>query len=349
MTRKAPYLFINYRNADTGHVADRLYADLDRKLAPGQVFLDNERLEGGDAWPQRLRAETQRASVMFVLVGERWLTVQHADTGDRRLNVPGDWVRTEIEAGLKAVPWVVPVLVDGAAPLTALALQTVPSIEKVAELQAMKVCRDTWSSDVEAMTNYLCDRGFQRRDSLSSEVPAASSPVEPSMRLSMDRVAPLRERQHGRPLVYGTVVLGTGDVAYGKGLIVRLALENLSGVDIVVQKLDLVVEEHDEHPLENYDYEVVPISGMHLEIPASDLAAVTLTPVEASGQPIALTSSRFFLKELGMSQAQHTLTVRVVAQETGLWKLRVYATYTDAVAAFKPRSATSDAFFIVLK
>lgn len=93
-------MFISYRKADAGHAAGRLFADLERELATGQVFLDKELLEGGDVWPKRLRNELNRATVMIVLIGEQWLRLQDPQTGDRRLNVPGDWVRTEIETGL---------------------------------------------------------------------------------------------------------------------------------------------------------------------------------------------------------------------------------------------------------
>ena len=181
MSARAPYLFISYRKADAGHAAGRLYSDLERELAPGQVFLDKERLEGGDAWPERLRAEVERATVMIVLVGKRWLRVQDPHTGDRRLNVPGDWVRTEIEIGLDAVPTVVPVLVDGAAPLTVASLQTVPSIKKLAELQSLRLRDEDWKSDIAALKNYLVDRGFvpqlpPRKPKVGSRVLDAAMP-----------------------------------------------------------------------------------------------------------------------------------------------------------------------------
>jgi hypothetical protein len=264
MNARAAYLFISYRKADTGHAAGRLYTDLERELAPGQVFLDKERLEGGDAWPERLRTEAERATVMIVLIGERWLKVQAPHTGDRRLNVPGDWVRTEIETGLEAVPVVTPVLVDGAEPLTVSSLQTVPSIKKLAELHALRLRDEDWQSDIEKLTKYLIDRGFERRADAQPKASAGVPLAEPTMHVAIDRVTPLSERRWGQEFVYGTVALGTGDVAYGKGLMIQLALENLSEVDLVVKMLDLVVDEHDEHPLEDYDYDVVPTPGTRL-------------------------------------------------------------------------------------
>jgi hypothetical protein len=349
MNARAAHLFISYRKADTGHAAGRLYADLQRELAPGQVFLDKERLEGGDLWPERLRTEAERATVMLVLIGERWLKVQDSHTGDRRLNVPDDWVRTEIETGLQAVPVVVPVLVDGAEPLTASTLRTVPSIEKLAGLQTLRLRDEDWPSDIETLMKLLHDRGFEPRADSPLSRPVAVPLAEPTMRLAIDRITPLSERQRGKALVYGTVALGTGDFAYGKGLVIQLTLENLSEVAVVVKTLDLVVDEHDEHPLEDYDYDIVTTSGMRLEIPDSDLPTVTLPPVAASGAHVALASKRYFLAPTGTHEAQHTLTARVVADSTGIWKLRVCATYVDAGASFDARSAMSDAFFIALK
>ena len=99
-TKPYPRLFINYRAEDTGATASALFRDLERVLHPSQVFLDHERLTGGDVWPQRLRDEVAACTVMLSLVGSKWLTQQDARTGDRRLNIPGDWVRQEIEAAL---------------------------------------------------------------------------------------------------------------------------------------------------------------------------------------------------------------------------------------------------------
>ncbi len=350
MTSKAPYLFISYREADTGQAASRLYADLEREMTSDEVFLDTERIEGGDLWSDRLRTEAERASVMIVLVGERWLTSYNPSTGDRRLNEPLDWVRTEIEAGLQSASClVVPVLVDGAKPLTESALQTVPSIAELAKVQALKLRRDHWKADVENVLDYLCKRGFHRQEHNTSEPVTDLTPVEPNMRLVMDRIMPLRERKRGQVVVYGTVVLGTGEVAYGKGLTIQLAMENLSPADVVVRKLDLVVDEYDEYPLENYDYDVLSSPGIRLEIPASDLQTISLTPAEASGKPIALSNKRYFLESWGTDRAQHTLTALVVAEASGLWKVRVRATYLDTAARSEPKFASSDAFIIVLK
>src|SRR4051794_28094212 len=95
-------LFISYRVSDTGPTASRLFKELVEAYGAECVFLDHERLEGGVVWPERLKAEAHRASVMLVLIGEGWLRAQDPETFVRRLDQPDDWVRKEIETALDA-------------------------------------------------------------------------------------------------------------------------------------------------------------------------------------------------------------------------------------------------------
>jgi hypothetical protein len=124
---QAPRAFISYRTEDSLAVATTLERELGRSLAWGEVFLDHRRLEPGESWPQRLRAEVQRADVVLLLIGPRWLTLQAPD-GVRRLDDPDDWVRQELEAALAAQRTIIPILVDGAPPLEKRAFRTIPYI-----------------------------------------------------------------------------------------------------------------------------------------------------------------------------------------------------------------------------
>jgi hypothetical protein len=120
-------VFISYRSDDTGDVASRLYDVLAAHFGSGTVFLDQERLAGGTVWPASLRSAVADARVVLALIGPRWLTVQDPKTGDRRLNLPEDWVRLELEGALAADRVVVPVLVGEARHLEPADLRTVPS------------------------------------------------------------------------------------------------------------------------------------------------------------------------------------------------------------------------------
>lgn len=345
MATKKSYLFISYRNEDTGMVADRLYADLTRELAPGQVFFDHQRIQGGDEWPALIGVHVRRATAMFVLMGPRWLTAQDPQTGDRRLNQAQDWVRREIEMALGQVSRVVPVLVDSTPPLTGRALQTVSSIAALAELQAMKLRRADWEDDVRRLKDWLVGRSFRPRD-LPGGL-AIKQSTDLAVRLSLDRVTPLRELKGGRSLLYGTVPLPAGGIAYGKGLTLQLTVENLSDTAVVVHTLDLVVEDRDEHPLEACNYQVLRTSGTHLEMPASSVSTIELTELESPGDRVPMTKARLFLQSRGTPESQHSVTGSIVARAQGLWKLRVDATFADADGELAPSRISTSTIRVV--
>ena len=106
-----PRTFISYRQDDTKQVARALASELTRILEGGEVFLDQREIEPGASFPDTLRTEIAKATVVLVLVGLQWLTLQSSD-GIRRLDEPDDWVRTEIELALTAGKRIVPVLVE---------------------------------------------------------------------------------------------------------------------------------------------------------------------------------------------------------------------------------------------
>jgi tetratricopeptide (TPR) repeat protein len=158
-------LFISYRISDTGLTATWLSEKLAEAYGHKRVFLDHERLEGGAVWPERLAREAQRASVMLVLIGEGWLRAQDPETGVRRLDQEGDWVRKEIETALDTGALVVPVLVEQAKPLSRDAFATVPSLVPLADRQVLTLRRKDWASDLERLQRLLAANGFERRQS----------------------------------------------------------------------------------------------------------------------------------------------------------------------------------------
>lgn len=179
-----PSVFISYRSEDTGATASRLARDLEQQFGRAAVFLDHDRLGGGDVWPQTLRAGLRSAAAVLVLIGSRWLSVQDPETGDRRLNLPEDWVRQEVEEALAAGRQLVPVLVDEARPLPAASLRTLPSIARLAELQAMNLRRRDWDGDVERIVQRLVGCGLVRlsgpdtgADAATAAAPAAAPAV----------------------------------------------------------------------------------------------------------------------------------------------------------------------------
>lgn len=132
-----PLIFVSYRKNDSVDIAGRITADLTRIFGPQQVFQDAINIQAGDNWQAVLNSALQQSVVMLVLIGPHWNP--EVDThGVRRLDDPEDWVRFEVERGLKQPQTiVVPVYVQGA---RMLAEKDLPeSLRPLLERQAIQI------------------------------------------------------------------------------------------------------------------------------------------------------------------------------------------------------------------
>jgi hypothetical protein len=339
-----PRLFINYRVDDTGSTASTLYRELNRVLAPGQVFFDQEQLAGGDIWPQRLREEVLNCTVMLSLIGSRWLTVQDPRTGDRRLNLPNDWVRKEIETAMEAGKVIIPVLVDGIAPLPEDALQTIPSIKNFTKLHTGNLRHRDWLSDFNSLLALLCDsNGFARK----SDTGRIGGRADLGLSVEIDRASPLIIMQRGRTKAFGTTNLPDGSLAFGEGVTLRLTLDNPCNFDVVVKSLDLHVSKFDPYPVDAPAYPEVAVSGIHLEMPSS----IRSKPIELSAQQTCgadqpIVDGRLLLASKGTVDSCHTLNFQVRAKLSGLWEVRVIAKISDMDGKRGSIQVTSDPIII---
>jgi len=159
---RAPSIFVSYRVADTLPTADRLAAELQREFGGPEVFFDRRTIETGEMWDSRIQAAVKGAKVVLVLIGKKWLTVQN-DYGRRRLDIPGDWVRHEVEEALAIPGRVLPVLVDDAAQPPAAALADLPTIAGLASCQAAKLRTRDWDTDFRALVDLLASKGLVTR------------------------------------------------------------------------------------------------------------------------------------------------------------------------------------------
>jgi formylglycine-generating enzyme required for sulfatase activity len=171
-------LFLNYRVDDTQPTVARLAEYLAGSLAPGQVFWDVHGIAGGEAWDKRLEHEVHRADVVFVVLGERWLTLA-GEFGQRRIDEEMDWVRYEIEIALgrrrKAQCEVLPIFVDKTEMPPARALPK--PIRALASVQGHKLRTADWEHDVGGLMRWLVQKGFPVRE--GAAVPAPERRVEP--------------------------------------------------------------------------------------------------------------------------------------------------------------------------
>lgn len=148
-------VFISYRRS-SALITDHVHEKITTRLAGASVFLDRNDIEPGAAFPTRLREAVQGAAVVLVIIGRDWISAQDERTFRRRLDMPGDWVRQEIELALAGDALVIPVLVEGAAMPTA--EQLPDSIVALAEKNAITLSRNHFNDDVNKLIDFLSAR-----------------------------------------------------------------------------------------------------------------------------------------------------------------------------------------------
>jgi hypothetical protein len=80
-------------------------------VSPEQVFKDIDNIEPGEDFVKRITAAVASCDVLLALIGEQWVTVKD-ESGQRRLDNPGNYVPLEIETALRGKIRVIAILVD---------------------------------------------------------------------------------------------------------------------------------------------------------------------------------------------------------------------------------------------
>ncbi|MGB3441511.1 MAG: toll/interleukin-1 receptor domain-containing protein [Actinophytocola sp.] len=127
-----PRLFVSYRIDDSVYAAAAIADQLTKVFGAENVFRDRDALALGELYPKKIRRALERCDIVLAVVGPSWLDVRDS-AGQRRLDDPDDWVRTELRMAFDRDIPVVPVLLDGTplpdfgqlpADITALTLST---------------------------------------------------------------------------------------------------------------------------------------------------------------------------------------------------------------------------------
>jgi hypothetical protein len=90
-----------------------LVADLEDEFGKSNVFRDIDSIQPAEQWRLPLEAAVQKADVVLVVIGPKWVNAAKAN-GVRRLANPHDTVRREVATALQYGKHVLPVLVGGA-------------------------------------------------------------------------------------------------------------------------------------------------------------------------------------------------------------------------------------------
>jgi SPFH domain / Band 7 family/TIR domain len=140
-----PKIFLCYRREDTQWVARSVYESLLAKYGPQQVFRDIDSTPAGIRFSTWIESRIGQCDLMIVLIGDAWSSAKD-QAGRRRLELPNDWVRQEIEAGLRRRIPILPVCVQGARMPSEDELPS--SIADLANFQSTEIADSRWEFDI---------------------------------------------------------------------------------------------------------------------------------------------------------------------------------------------------------
>lgn len=109
-----PRIFISYRRIDSHIITGRIHDWLVFSFGDKNIFKDVDDIPPGMDFRVVLWNALDKCDAVLVVIGKDWLDVRDPQ-GRRRIDLPDDFVRMEIEAALSRDDvLVIPVLVDGA-------------------------------------------------------------------------------------------------------------------------------------------------------------------------------------------------------------------------------------------
>jgi hypothetical protein len=103
-------IFISYRREDSADVTGRIHDRLVEHFGESAVFMDVDDIPLGVDFSKYIDDKVGQCEVLLAVIGRDWLSAIDAE-GNRRLEMPGDFVRIELESALKRNIPVVPLLV----------------------------------------------------------------------------------------------------------------------------------------------------------------------------------------------------------------------------------------------
>jgi TIR domain len=168
-------VFVSYRRADSADATDRLADALTAHFGSGRIFLDIDNIELGADFAQTIENWVASCDALVVVIGPRWATATDR-AGKRRLDDPHDYVRLEVEAGLRrGGVRVIPVMIHGAE--MPLAEELPESLQPLRRRNALQIDRKNWHYDIARLCKTL-ERIEARPDELSrTPAPPTSAAV----------------------------------------------------------------------------------------------------------------------------------------------------------------------------
>lgn len=149
-----PRIFISYRRSDSAAITGRINKELTDIFGADNVFMDVKSIRPGEDFRAKIERELINCDYMLLVIGRGWLSAADAN-GGRRLDDPTDFVRIEVEIGMRhSNVHLIPVLVDDARMPAADELPA--TMRDLAYKNAVKVRNEPdFGRDIEQLVNEL--------------------------------------------------------------------------------------------------------------------------------------------------------------------------------------------------
>jgi tetratricopeptide (TPR) repeat protein len=105
-----PKIMISYRRRDTDAITGRIFDRLGGRYGKDSLYRDIDNIPPGIDFREHIDAALRRSDILVVVIGPKWLG--RARGGRFRISEDSDFVRMEVEIGLKIGIPVIPVLID---------------------------------------------------------------------------------------------------------------------------------------------------------------------------------------------------------------------------------------------
>ena len=145
-------IFVSYRRNDSEGEAGRLYDDLVEMFGDRSVFMDVAGISVGRDFRKAIDEHIATCGALLAIIGPTWVDLKD-ESGRRRLDDSGDFVRMETASALKRDVPVIPVLVRGAK--MPRADQLPDDLKELAYRNCVEVTHARWKSDIKILAKAL--------------------------------------------------------------------------------------------------------------------------------------------------------------------------------------------------
>ena len=136
---KPSSIFISYRRDDSLNETIRIYERLEKEFGSDAIFRDINSIQLGKNFRKVILQAVKDCQVLLVVMGKDWATLTEQD-GTLRIDNPADYVRREISLALDFDKHVIPILLEGSAPIDKVYLPDL--LQDLRENQGIQVGQD---------------------------------------------------------------------------------------------------------------------------------------------------------------------------------------------------------------